>query len=36
VTTIRGAQAVARAIDAMKRRKISVKPVQLYHKETAK
>ncbi len=36
VTTIRGAQAVAKAIDAMKRRKISVKPIQLYYKETGK
>ncbi|MEA3226867.1 MAG: ATP-grasp domain-containing protein, partial [Planctomycetota bacterium] len=32
VTTIRGAAAVARAIEAMKRRKIGVKPIQLYYR----
>jgi len=32
VTTIRGAMAVVKAIDALKREKISVKPVQMYYK----
>ncbi len=32
VTTIRGATAVAKAIEAMKRRKIGVKPIQLYYR----
>jgi carbamoyl-phosphate synthase large subunit len=32
VTTIRGATVVARAIEAMKRRKIGVKPIQLYYR----
>ncbi len=32
VTTIRGAMAVARAVEAMKRRKIGVKPIQLYYR----
>jgi len=38
VTTIRGAAAVAKAIEAMKAQKIGVKPLQLYHrkKETKK
>jgi carbamoyl-phosphate synthase large subunit len=31
VTTIRGASAVAKAIEAMKRRKIDVRPIQLYY-----
>ncbi len=33
VTTIRGATAVAKAIDALKQRKLGVKPIQLYYKE---
>ena len=33
VTTIRGAAAVARAIDALKQRKLAVKPVQLYYRK---
>jgi carbamoyl-phosphate synthase large subunit len=32
VTTIRGAMAVARAIEAMRARKISVRPIQLYYR----
>jgi carbamoyl-phosphate synthase large subunit len=32
VTTIRGASAVAKAIEAMKQRKLDVKPIQLYYK----
>jgi len=32
VTTIRGALAVAKAIEAMKQRKLDVKPIQLYYK----
>ena len=32
VTTIRGAMAVAKAIEAMKQRKIDVKPIQLYYR----
>jgi carbamoyl-phosphate synthase large subunit len=32
VTTIRGASAVAKAIEAMKKRKIDVKPIQLYYR----
>jgi len=32
VTTIRGASAVARAIEAIKQTKIGVKPIQLYHR----
>jgi carbamoyl-phosphate synthase large subunit len=32
VTTIRGASAVAKAIEAMKKRKINVKPIQLYYR----
>ncbi len=32
VTTIRGATAVAKAIEAMKNRKIGVKPIQLYYR----
>jgi carbamoyl-phosphate synthase large subunit len=31
VTTIRGALAVAKAIEALKSRKLTVKPIQLYH-----
>ena len=33
VTTIRGALAVAQAIEALKQRKVGVKPIQLYYKE---
>jgi len=33
VTTIRGAAAVAKAIEAMKAQKISIKPLQLYHRK---
>jgi len=33
VTTIRGAAAVAKAIEAMKAQKIGVKPLQLYHRK---
>jgi carbamoyl-phosphate synthase large subunit len=33
VTTIRGAAAVAKAIEAMKAHKIGVKPLQLYHRK---
>ena len=32
VTTIRGAAAVARAIEEMRKKKIGVKPIQLYHR----
>ena len=32
VTTIRGALAVAKAIEAMKQRKLDVKPIQLYYR----
>jgi carbamoyl-phosphate synthase large subunit len=32
VTTIRGAMAIAKAIDALKKRKVGVKPIQLYYK----
>ena len=32
VTTIRGASAVAKAIEAMKQRKIDVKPIQMYYR----
>jgi len=32
VTTIRGAMAVAKAIEALKKRKVGVKPIQLYYK----
>jgi carbamoyl-phosphate synthase large subunit len=32
VTTIRGAMAVAKAIEAMKQRRIDVKPIQLYYR----
>jgi carbamoyl-phosphate synthase large subunit len=32
VTTIRGASAVAKAIEAMKKKKIDVKPIQLYYR----
>jgi len=32
VTTIRGAAAVARAIEALKQKKVSVKPIQLYYR----
>ncbi|MHC4227377.1 MAG: hypothetical protein ACYSW0_08115, partial [Planctomycetota bacterium] len=32
VTTIRGATAVAKAIEAMKNRRIGVKPIQLYYR----
>jgi carbamoyl-phosphate synthase large subunit len=32
VTTMRGAEAVVKAIDALKREKVGVKPVQLYYK----
>ncbi len=32
VTTIRGAAAVAKAIEALKKRKLSVKPIQLYYR----
>ena len=31
VTTIRGAGAVARAVEALQREKIDVKPIQAYH-----
>jgi len=33
VTTIRGAAAVAKAVEAMKAQKIGVKPLQLYHRK---
>ena len=33
VTTIRGAAAVVKAIQAMKKKKINVKPIQLYYKK---
>jgi hypothetical protein len=33
VTTIRGAAAVAQAIDALKQRKLGVKPMQLYYRK---
>jgi len=36
VTTIRGAAAVAKAVEAMKAQKISVKPLQLYHRKKGK
>jgi hypothetical protein len=36
VTTIRGALAVAKAIEALKQRKVGVKPIQLYYKEKSK
>jgi len=36
VTTIRGAGAVAKAIEAMKRRKIDVKPIQAYYRNKGK
>ncbi len=36
VTTIRGAMAVAKAIEALKERKVGVKPIQLYYKEKGK
>jgi hypothetical protein len=36
VTTIRGALAVAKAIEALKQRKVGVKPIQLYYKEKPK
>jgi carbamoyl-phosphate synthase large subunit len=32
VTTMRGAQATVKAIEAMKQKKISVKPIQLYYR----
>jgi carbamoyl-phosphate synthase large subunit len=32
VTTIRGAAAVAKAIEALKERKVNVKPIQLYYR----
>ena len=32
VTTIRGAKAVAKAIEALKKEKIGVKPIQLYYR----
>ncbi|MBN2138267.1 MAG: carbamoyl-phosphate synthase large subunit [Sedimentisphaerales bacterium] len=32
VTTIRGAEAVVRALEALKREKLSVKPIQLYYR----
>ena len=32
VTTIRGAQAVVKAIKAMKDRKLTVKPIQMYYR----
>jgi carbamoyl-phosphate synthase large subunit len=32
VTTIRGAEAVAKAIEALKQRKVNVKPIQLYYR----
>jgi carbamoyl-phosphate synthase large subunit len=32
VTTIRGATAVAKAIEALKQRKLGVKPIQLYYR----
>jgi carbamoyl-phosphate synthase large subunit len=33
VTTIRAAYAVAKAIDALKKERIGVKPLQLYHRK---
>ena len=36
VTTIRGAIAVAKAIEALKKERIDVKPIQLHHRHTAK
>jgi len=33
VTTIRGAEAVVKAIDALKQRKVGVKPIQLYYRQ---
>ncbi|MFZ2146323.1 MAG: carbamoyl-phosphate synthase large subunit [Sedimentisphaerales bacterium] len=33
VTTIRGAMAVAKAIEALKQRKVGVKPIQLYYRQ---
>ncbi|MGD8786761.1 MAG: carbamoyl-phosphate synthase large subunit [Phycisphaerales bacterium] len=33
VTTIRGAMVVAKAIEALKQRKVSVKPIQLYYRK---
>ena len=35
VTTIRGATAVVKAIEAMKKERIGVKPIQLWHRSTA-
>jgi len=32
VTTIRGAEAVVKAIDALKKHKVNVKPIQLYYR----
>ena len=32
VTTIRGAEAVVKAIESLKARQIRVKPIQLYHR----
>jgi carbamoyl-phosphate synthase large subunit len=36
VTTIRGAMAVAKAIEALKQRKVGVKPIQLYYRQKGK
>jgi carbamoyl-phosphate synthase large subunit len=36
VTTIRGALAVAKAIEALKERKVGVKPIQLYYRQKGK
>ena len=36
VTTIRGAMAVAKAIEALKKERIDVKCIQLYHKAKGK
>ena len=36
VTTIRGALAVAKAIEALKQRKVDVKPIQLYYRQKGK
>jgi carbamoyl-phosphate synthase large subunit len=33
VTTIRGAQAVVKAVDALMQRKVGVKPIQLYYRQ---
>jgi carbamoyl-phosphate synthase large subunit len=36
VTTIRGAMAIAKAIEALKKERIDVKCIQLYHKDKVK